>query len=141
MCALVTVVQTCALPIWKGSSSLSLASVLAATGKSLVLVDADIRNPSLNRYLEMPNNKGLSHYLSGDDSLEEMIATLPQFGFALMTAGKKIGRAHAELQSLMRISYAVFCLKKKTTILHITYTHTMTHPILTANTKSYHHLT
>src|SRR3546814_2254206 len=26
----------------------------------------------------------------------------------------KIGRAHVELQSLMRISYAVFCLKKKT---------------------------
>src|SRR3546814_2680900 len=28
-------------------------------------------------------------------------------------APDKIGRAHAELQSLMRISYAVFCLKKK----------------------------
>src|SRR3546814_12263359 len=27
----------------------------------------------------------------------------------------EIGRAHAELQSLMRISYAVFCLKKTTT--------------------------
>src|SRR3546814_3631126 len=27
--------------------------------------------------------------------------------------GVKIGRAHAELQSLMRNSYAVFCLKKK----------------------------
>src|SRR3546814_6872616 len=26
---------------------------------------------------------------------------------------EKIGRAHVELQSLMRISYAVFCLKKK----------------------------
>src|SRR3546814_2680399 len=26
---------------------------------------------------------------------------------------RKIGRAHVELQSLMRISYAVFCLKKK----------------------------
>src|SRR3546814_7600509 len=25
----------------------------------------------------------------------------------------QIGRAHVELQSLMRISYAVFCLKKK----------------------------
>src|SRR3546814_3399218 len=25
---------------------------------------------------------------------------------------EEIGRAHAELQSLMRISYAVFCLKK-----------------------------
>src|SRR3546814_9107319 len=30
------------------------------------------------------------------------------FGFLV-----EIGRAHAELQSLMRISYAVFCLKKK----------------------------
>src|SRR3546814_8239162 len=27
----------------------------------------------------------------------------------------EIGRAHVELQSLMRISYAVFCLQKKTT--------------------------
>src|SRR3546814_5340313 len=26
---------------------------------------------------------------------------------------EEIGRAHVELQSLMRISYAVFCLKKK----------------------------
>src|SRR3546814_3363583 len=26
---------------------------------------------------------------------------------------REIGRAHVELQSLMRISYAVFCLKKK----------------------------
>src|SRR3546814_8832270 len=29
-------------------------------------------------------------------------------------AAPQIGRAHVELQSLMRISYAVFCLKKKT---------------------------
>src|SRR3546814_4647066 len=28
---------------------------------------------------------------------------------------EEIGRAHVELQSLMRISYAVFCLKKNTT--------------------------
>src|SRR3546814_8984500 len=28
---------------------------------------------------------------------------------------KQIGRAHSELQSLMRLSYAVFCLKKKKT--------------------------
>src|SRR3546814_2724608 len=28
--------------------------------------------------------------------------------------GRQIGRAHVEIQSLMRISYAVFCMKKKT---------------------------
>src|SRR3546814_6986896 len=34
---------------------------------------------------------------------------------------KEIGRAHVELPSLMRISYAVFCLKKKTTKTTITH--------------------
>src|SRR3546814_2795867 len=34
----------------------------------------------------------------------------------------QIGRAHVELQSLMRISYAVFCLKKKNTRTHHTST-------------------
>lgn len=87
----------------KSSSSLSLASVLAATGKSVILVDADIRNPSLNRYLDMPNKRGLSHYLSGDENLDEMIATLPQFGFALMTAGKTPPNA-AELLGSDRLS-------------------------------------
>src|SRR3546814_8642231 len=33
----------------------------------------------------------------------------------------------SELQSLMRISYAVFCLKKKNTHLQIHYTHASTH--------------
>src|SRR3546814_6748320 len=31
----------------------------------------------------------------------------------LLAYREEIGRAHVELQSLMRISYAVFCLKKK----------------------------
>src|SRR3546814_1726863 len=41
-------------------------------------------------------------------------------GQAAAAAGlaEEIGRAHVELQSLMRISYAVFCLKKKKKILN-----------------------
>src|SRR3546814_5583808 len=37
----------------------------------------------------------------------------PGLGYTRQLSDIKIGRAHAELQSLMRISYAVFCLKKK----------------------------
>ncbi|MFD2987031.1 GumC family protein [Sphingopyxis terrae] len=72
----------------KSNSSLCLATVLAATGKSVILVDADVRNPSLNRYLEIPNQRGLSHYLSGDQDLDGMIERLPKFGFSIITAGK-----------------------------------------------------
>src|SRR3546814_3546033 len=39
---------------------------------------------------------------------------------------RQIGRAHVELQSLMRISYAVFCLKKKKNETHTNYTTTET---------------
>src|SRR3546814_9370241 len=43
--------------------------------------------------------------LDRDDCLQRLMAD----------ADVEIGRAHVELQSLMRISYAVFCLKKKKT--------------------------
>src|SRR3546814_3593500 len=41
-------------------------------------------------------------------------APLILLGLGLLLLRGQIGRAHVELQSLMRISYAVFCLKKKT---------------------------
>src|SRR3546814_3473387 len=48
-------------------------------------------------------------------SLEPVLKALRplQVGVTLLAALLQIGRAHVELQSLMRISYAVFCLKKK----------------------------
>src|SRR3546814_4218016 len=48
---------------------------------------------------------------TGLDPMLSLLITVPLFfgiGF-----GMQIGRAHVELQSLMRISSAVFCLKKK----------------------------
>src|SRR3546814_6053438 len=45
----------------------------------------------------------------------DRISTRPGMQLALHGL-REIGRAHVELQSLMRISYAVFCLKKKTDI-------------------------
>src|SRR3546814_7094028 len=39
---------------------------------------------------------------------------LAQMATDIEAARQQIGRATSELQSLMRISYAVFCLKKKT---------------------------
>src|SRR3546814_9333247 len=38
------------------------------------------------------------------------------FLIAVIGQRAEIGRAHVELQSLMRISYAVYCLKKKTRV-------------------------
>jgi capsular exopolysaccharide synthesis family protein len=93
----------------KSNSSLCLATVLAATGKSVILVDADVRNPSLNRYLDIPNQRGLSHYLSGDEDLDGIIAELPKFGFSIITAGKVPPNA-AELLGSERLATLIATL-------------------------------
>src|SRR3546814_4143038 len=46
----------------------------------------------------------------GEQVLDALDVTTVRFR---QLCDEEIGRAHAELQSLMRISYAVFCLKKK----------------------------
>jgi len=96
----------------KSNSSLSLATVLAATGKSVILIDADVRNPSLNRYLDMPNKLGLSHYLSGNDDLNSMIVELPNFGFSIITAGQMPPNA-AELLGSDRLPVLIGKLLKR----------------------------
>src|SRR3546814_1846484 len=67
---------------------------------------------------------GLTRGLSLVGALAGFLVTIPLYtGFDTSTAAmqfveqapwiEEIGRAHSELQSLMRISYAVFCLKTK----------------------------
>jgi capsular exopolysaccharide synthesis family protein len=60
----------------KSTTTLALATTLARAGKSVVLVDADMRRPAVHHYLDLPNKTGTSNFLSGDDNLEtSVIAT------------------------------------------------------------------
>src|SRR3546814_5940289 len=58
------------------------------------------------------NSSRLSRRLVHEDKLADSASA---FAYIQEIAGNfiQIGRAHAELQSLMRISYSDFCLKKK----------------------------
>jgi capsular exopolysaccharide synthesis family protein len=49
----------------KSTSALALAINFAQLGKRVVLVDGDMRNPTVHKLLGMPNAFGLSNYLSG----------------------------------------------------------------------------
>jgi len=49
----------------KSTTSLSLAIHFAQAGKQTLLIDADLRNPSLHRNLGLDNNAGLTNYLAG----------------------------------------------------------------------------
>ncbi|MBV8280723.1 MAG: polysaccharide biosynthesis tyrosine autokinase, partial [Candidatus Eremiobacteraeota bacterium] len=49
----------------KSTVALSVAANFAQLGMRVLLIDADLRNPSLHRVLNLENNVGLSNYLSG----------------------------------------------------------------------------
>src|SRR3546814_3071774 len=76
--------------------------------------------------------RGLETGLSGFDAVENLIGASRDDILAELarpTPDRLLVRSEehtSELQSLMRISYAVFCLKKKTNQDIYTYTHTTT---------------
>ncbi len=58
----------------KSTTALSLAIQFAQAGKKVLLIDADLRNPSLHSILGLGNDVGLTHLLTGDQARSVNIA-------------------------------------------------------------------
>lgn len=86
----------------KSTSALALASVLASTKKRILLIDGDMRNPSLHQMIGTKNTEGLSNYLAGEDKLDQLIQKDGPYGFDAMSAGPIPPNA-AELLSSSRM--------------------------------------
>ena len=66
---------------------LNLASIYQLTGRKTVIVDCDLRRPAMSKTLGLSNEKGLSNYLIGQVTLEEIITTHPEYEFDVIPAG------------------------------------------------------
>lgn len=71
----------------KSLSGVALAYILAKQGKRTLLIDADMRHSGLEKYVDVPEGKGLAHYLAGDDEWRSMPHKNERFGFDLLTSG------------------------------------------------------
>jgi polysaccharide biosynthesis transport protein len=72
----------------KSTTVFNLASVFAQSGQRVLMVDSDLRRPTLHKMLRVTNSIGLTNYLLKQNSLEEVIQTtsLPTLDF--MASGK-----------------------------------------------------
>ncbi len=86
----------------KSTSSLALAMVLGRTGKKVLLLDADMRSPSIHLFVGAKNALGLSNFLAGDNDWRHMVVGTSIKGLSLMPAGPKPPSA-AELLSSDRM--------------------------------------
>jgi capsular exopolysaccharide synthesis family protein len=72
----------------KSTVCANLALALHELGRKVLLVDADLRRPSLHRYLGVSLEPGLSGYLQDTVSEQELIQSVPTMeGFQVVTAG------------------------------------------------------
>lgn len=67
----------------------NLAAVLAQTGKTVALVDGDLRRGHLHKEFGVPRSGGLSDFISGDTPLSELLRSTGLPGLYLMTTGDR----------------------------------------------------
>jgi polysaccharide biosynthesis transport protein len=92
----------------KSTSALALAMVLARLRKRVVLIDADLRKPSIHAYLKLARTTGVSNYLAGANNIEDLLINVAP-GLDFMPAGPDVPSA-AELLSSDRMGRLVSSL-------------------------------
>lgn len=71
----------------KTTTSTALAISIARNGRRVLLVDADMRSPSLHGNFGLRNLEGFSNFLSGNNELDGLIHDSGYLNLSLMTAG------------------------------------------------------
>jgi capsular exopolysaccharide synthesis family protein len=71
----------------KSFSSINLATILAMNNKKVLLIGADLRKPRLHKIFNVSNKNGLSTYLIGMNSIEQIILPTVVENLSLIPSG------------------------------------------------------
>lgn len=94
----------------KSLTAFALAMSLSRSGRNVLLIDGDMRSPSVHQLLQIRNRTGLSNYLAGEENLDELISATKISGLSVMTAGPQPPNA-AEMLSTGRLDKLLAELK------------------------------
>ena len=72
----------------KSTTVINLATIFAQNGQRVLVVDSDLRRPSLHKFLKISNAVGLTNYLLKQKTLEEVIQTTALTSLDFLPSGK-----------------------------------------------------
>ena len=72
----------------KSTTVFNLAAVFAQSGQRTLIVDSDLRRPTLHKMFHVTNNLGLTNYLLKQNTLEEVIQTSKMPTLDFLASGK-----------------------------------------------------
>lgn len=90
----------------KSTTSANLAVVFAGAGQKVLLIDADMRKPTVHRSFSLDNSKGLSIYLSTQQKLEDFAHATPVENLMVIPSGPKPPNP-SELLGSTRLSHFI----------------------------------
>ena len=72
----------------KSTTTINLSTVFAQAGNRVLIVDSDLRRPTLHKLFKVPNNLGLTNYLLKQNSVVEVVQATPVPNLDFMPSGK-----------------------------------------------------
>lgn len=71
----------------KSTTSIALATMLGRAGKRVILIDGDMRSPSVHQLGGVGHERGVSNFLAGEDDISTLTFEIADLGLTAMTAG------------------------------------------------------
>lgn len=71
----------------KSTTAIAIATMMTRAHKRVILVDGDMRSPSVHHFGGVDHDRGLSNFLAGQDDIEQLTFEMRDLGFTAMSAG------------------------------------------------------
>jgi capsular exopolysaccharide synthesis family protein len=72
----------------KSTTTINLSTVFAQAGNRVLIVDSDLRRPTLHKLFKVANNLGLTNYLLKQNTIAEVVQTTGVPGLDFMASGR-----------------------------------------------------